>query len=157
MSRSTSHKRRRIVRATSRPGIPRSLHLLACEYRAIRRIAYNFNWGITNRYLMSVILKRIFMFKCTLPMLRLTTTFTLLALPIVFTKLLCFNQRERPPSSLLSPSIEALVLSSFPVAWFFGFLYYTEVPSVLTVAATIVFATQGRHSLAALVRRVLRA
>ncbi|KAJ8703038.1 glucosyltransferase [Pleurotus ostreatus] len=101
-------------------------------------------------YLMSVVLKRIFMFKCTLPMLRLTTTFTLLALPIMLTKLLCFHQRERPPSSLLSPSIEALVLSSFPVAWFFGFLYYTEVPSVLTVTAMIVFAAQGKHSLAAL-------
>ncbi|KAF9498104.1 glucosyltransferase [Pleurotus eryngii] len=101
-------------------------------------------------YLMSVILKRIFMFKCTLPMLRLTTTFTLLALPIMLTKLLCFHQRERLPSSLLSPSVEALVLSSFPVTWFFGFLYYTEVPSVLTVTAMIVFATQGKHSLAAL-------
>ncbi|KAL0950710.1 hypothetical protein HGRIS_007486 [Hohenbuehelia grisea] len=101
-------------------------------------------------YIMSVLLKRIFMFKCTLPMLRLTTSLSLLALPIVLTRLLCFHQRERPPSSFLAPTIGALVLSAFPVAWFFGFLYYTEVPSLLFVAATVIAATEQRHWLAAL-------
>ncbi|KAG5648241.1 hypothetical protein DXG03_006199 [Asterophora parasitica] len=99
---------------------------------------------------MSLLLKRVFMFKCTLPMLRLTTTLALLSLPPVLTHLLCFHKRIRPPLSILSPSIEALVLSAFPIAWFFGFFYYTEAPSLVFVAWTVVAASQDRHWLAAL-------
>ncbi|KAF5377620.1 hypothetical protein D9615_005107 [Tricholomella constricta] len=101
-------------------------------------------------YVMSVLLKRVFMFKCTLPMLRLTTMLALLSLPPVLTRLLCFHKRIRPPLSLLSPSIEALILSAFPIAWFFGFLYYTEAPSLIFVVWTVVAASQDRHWLAAL-------
>lgn len=90
------------------------------------------------------------MFKCTLPMLRLTTVLALLSLPPVLTKLLCYHKRMRPPASL-SPTIESLVLSSFPIAWFFGFLYYTEAPSLVFVVLTVVAASQDRHWLAALV------
>lgn len=46
---------------------------------------------------------------------------------------------------------EAVVLSAFPIAWFFGFLYYTEVPSLVSVVWTVVAASQDRHWLAALV------
>jgi alpha-1,2-glucosyltransferase len=92
------------------------------------------------------------MFKCNLSMLRLTPMFTLLMLPIVLTRLICFHKRERPPPSLITPLPEAVVLSAFPVAWFFGFLYYTEVPSLLFVVLTVVAATQHQHWLAALVR-----
>jgi len=90
------------------------------------------------------------MFKCNLALLRLTTTLTLFALPPVLTRLLAFHQRRRPPS-ILAPSIEALVLSTFPIAWFFGFLYYTEVPSLVSVLCTVVIATQNKHWLAGLV------
>jgi hypothetical protein len=51
----------------------------------------------------------------------------------------------------LAPSFEALVLSTFPIAWFFGFLYYTEVPSLVSVLCTVVAATQNKQWLAGLV------
>ncbi|KAI0757334.1 glucosyltransferase [Daedaleopsis nitida] len=101
-------------------------------------------------YVLSLILKKIFMFKCNLSMLRLTPMLSLLALPIVLTPLLCSHKRERPPPSLTTPLLEAVILASFPLAWFFGFLYYTEVPSLVSVVSTVVFASQGRHWLAAL-------
>jgi alpha-1,2-glucosyltransferase len=106
---------------------------------------------LCSRYIISVLLKRVFLFKCTLPLLRLTPLLALLALPPVLTRLLCFHRRERP-SPILSPLSEAVVLSAFPIAWFFGFLYYTELPSVLAVAGTVVAASRGRHWLAGLVR-----
>jgi len=105
----------------------------------------------SRRYLLSVLLHRVFMFKCNLALLRLTTTLTLLGLPLVLTRLLGFHQRGRPPP-ILAPSIEALVLSTFPIAWFFGFLYYTEVPSLVSVLCTVVAAIQNKHWLAGLVR-----
>ncbi|TEB35126.1 glucosyltransferase [Coprinellus micaceus] len=100
-------------------------------------------------YLMSLLIKKLFLFKCNVSMLRLTTTLTLLWLPLAVSALLHYHKRERL-RSLWSPSIEAVVLSSFPIAWFFGFLYYTEVPSLLTVVATVVAASQGKHWPAAL-------
>lgn len=107
---------------------------------------------IVRSYVLSVILKRIFMLKCNLAMLRLTPLFTLVTLPIALTRLLCFHKRERPPTSLFAPIPEAVVLSTFPIAWFFGFLYYTEVPSLVSIVLTVVAATQNKHWLAALVR-----
>ena len=104
------------------------------------------------RYLVSLILKRVFLVKCTLPMLRLTSTLSLLALPIILTRLTSLHHRQRPPSYLLAPTPDAIVLSLFPIAWFFGFLYYTEVASVVSVVGTIVAASQGDHWLAGLVR-----
>jgi alpha-1,2-glucosyltransferase len=92
------------------------------------------------------------MFKCTLPMLRLTTTLSLLGLPIILTRLVCYHQRQRPPSSFVAPSPEAVVLSAFPLAWFYGFFYYTEVPSLVFVVWTVAAASQGNHWLAGLVR-----
>lgn len=43
------------------------------------------------------------------------------------------------------------MLSLFPIAWFFGFLYYTEVPSLVFVVWTVVEASEDRHWVAALV------
>ena len=101
--------------------------------------------------MLSVILKRVITFKCNLPVLRLTPLLTLLALPFVLTRLLCYHKRLRPPASLFTPTAESVVLSAFPVAWFFGFLYYTDVPSVLFVISSITAATESRHWTAALV------
>ena len=84
-------------------------------------------------------------------MLRLTPALTLMALPLVLTRLISYQKRERPPSSILDPIPEALVLSAFPIAWFFGFLYYTEVPSLLFVVLTVVAASENKHWRAALV------
>jgi alpha-1,2-glucosyltransferase len=66
--------------------------------------------------------------------------------------MLRYHQRIRPPPSLLTPTLDAVVLSTFPIAWFFGFLYYTDVPSLLSVVITIVAASQGRHWTASMVR-----
>jgi alpha-1,2-glucosyltransferase len=100
---------------------------------------------------MSLMLKRVFLFKCNIPMLRLTTLMSLLVLPIALTRLVCYHKRERPPTSIMTPALEATVLAAFPIAWFFGFLYYTDVPSLLFVVASISAATEDRHWLAALV------
>ncbi|KAH7883874.1 glucosyltransferase [Phlebopus sp. FC_14] len=104
-------------------------------------------------YVLSVLFHRIFMFRCNLALLRLTVTLTLLTLPLLLTHLLAFHQRRRPPS-LPTPSAEALVLSTFPIAWFYGFIYYTEVPSLVSVLSTIILSTQNRHWTAAVVGSV---
>lgn len=106
--------------------------------------------------MISVLLKRMFLVKCNLAMLRLTPTLTLMVLPLALTRLISYHKRELPPSSILAPLGEALVLAAFPVSFFFGFLYYTEVPSLLFVVLTVVAASQNNHWLAALVRRVDR-
>lgn len=86
-------------------------------------------------------------------MLRLTPLLALLLLPHVLSRLLAFHKRERMPAgSLVPPTADAVVITMFPVLWFFGFLYYTETPSVLLVVATVVAATEGKHWLAGLVR-----
>ncbi|KAJ7823566.1 glucosyltransferase [Mycena olivaceomarginata] len=101
-------------------------------------------------YMLSLLLKKMFMLKCNVPMLRLTTMLPLLALPPVLTRLMCFHQRDRPSARILAPNLDAIVLSGFPIAWFFGFLYYTEVPSLLFVVGTVVAAMQNKHWFAAL-------
>jgi len=82
-------------------------------------------------------------------MLRLTVTLSLLALPVAMTRLLCFHQRLRPPAFIAS--VHSVVIAQFPIAWFFGFLYYTDVPSLLLVVAAFAAATEGAHWTAALV------
>lgn len=106
---------------------------------------------IWNRYLLSIGLNRIFMLKCNLAMLRLTPLLTLLALPLLLSHLRAFHIRVRAPRSLLATSLEDVVLSTFPIAWFFGFLYYTDIPSLAFVLATVVAATRGQNNLAGLV------
>ncbi len=88
-------------------------------------------------------------------MLRLTPMLALSALPVVLTRLLCYHKRERPPPSLLTPIPEAGRLSAFPRAGGFGFLYYTEVPSLVFVVWSVVAANDHQHWLAALVCLVL--
>jgi alpha-1,2-glucosyltransferase len=84
-------------------------------------------------------------------MLRLTTTLFLLALPLFLTRLMSYHQRSRPPTSIFNPNLDAVVVSAFPIAWFFGFLYYTEVPSLVFVVATVAAAVEGKHWQAGLV------
>src|SRR6266576_2629092 len=97
---------------------------------------------------MTLLFQRVFVFKCITPVLRFTVLLSLLALPIPLTRLLCFYKRVRPPDSLLSPLPEALVLSAFPIAWFFGFLYYTDVPSLVSVISTVVAASDAPRKVA---------
>ncbi|KLO20504.1 glucosyltransferase [Schizopora paradoxa] len=101
-------------------------------------------------YLLSQVTYRLFVFKCNLSVLRLTPLLCLLALPLAITRLVAYHKRERPPRDILSPSADSVVLALFPIAWFFGFMYYTDVPSLLFVVATVVAALQERHALSAL-------
>ena len=55
---------------------------------------------------------------------------------------------------MFTPTLDSVVLSAFPIGWFFGFLYYTDVPSLLSVVITVVAASQGRHWAASMVRNV---
>lgn len=153
MNPSISRRHRPIVEASLQHGIQRSPPLLDCEifHTFILHTKILTRSLLHPSYLLSLVLKRLFLFNCNVPMLRLTTLLSLLSLPIALTRLLCYHKRERPGHSILSPSLEAIVLSAFPIAWFFGFLYYTEVPSVLFVVWTVVAASQGSHWIAALV------
>ncbi|QRV91531.1 alpha-1,2-glucosyltransferase [Ceratobasidium sp. AG-Ba] len=82
-------------------------------------------------YVLSVLLKKVFLFKCTVPILPL-------------------YRSDRPPRTLLQPTLESIVISAFPLAWFFSFLYYTELGSVVFVLGTVLAAGRGAHLLAAL-------
>jgi DIE2/ALG10 family len=156
MNLSISRRRKLIVEGSFQHGTQRSRHLLDCE-----RFRTSFITGLLTRlllhpsYLLSLVLKRLFLFNCNVSMLRLTTLLSLLSLPIALTRLLCYHKRERSAHPILSPSLEAIVLSAFPIAWFFGFLYYTEVPSVLFVVWTVVAASQDNHWIAALVSTMI--
>ncbi|EJD55635.1 glucosyltransferase, partial [Auricularia subglabra TFB-10046 SS5] len=101
-------------------------------------------------YVLSVLLNKLFMMKCTLPMLRLTPLLSSMALPSLLTLLLASARRERTLNAATHPTFESVVVSAVPIAWFFGFLYYTEVPSLALVLACVVSAAKGRHALAAL-------
>lgn len=150
-NRSMSRKHKLIAVESSRHGTLKLLPHLDCEFLETIPMNPAYNSMKYIRYIMSLLFKRVFMFKCTLPMLRLTTVLVLMSLPLILTHLLCFHKRIRPPTSILAPTVEALILGAFPIAWFFGFLYYTEVPSLMFVIWTVVAAADDRHWLAALV------
>ncbi|QRW19387.1 alpha-1,2-glucosyltransferase [Rhizoctonia solani] len=101
-------------------------------------------------YVLSVILKRIFLFKCTVPVLRMNSLLLNLMLPPLISHCLALYRSDRPPRSLLQPSIESITISAFPIAWFFSFLYYTELGSVFFVLATMLTAGRGAHGWASL-------
>ncbi|KAF8679668.1 DIE2/ALG10 family [Rhizoctonia solani] len=101
-------------------------------------------------YVLSVILKRIFLFKCTVPVLRMNNLLLNLMLPPLISHCLALYRSDRPPRSLLQPSIESITISAFPIAWFFSFLYYTELGSVFFVLATMLTAGRGAHGWASL-------
>ena len=67
------------------------------------------------------------------------------------TLFLAYQKRVHPPS-ILSPSPLAVILALHPRVFFYGFLYYTDVPSLLSVVTTIILAQEEKHWLAALVR-----
>lgn len=150
MNHFTSPRSRHTATGTGPTGIRKSRRPLGCENVNFNLLAHtNF---VALSYVLTILLKNIFVFKCRLPTLRLAPLLTLLLLPLATTRLLRYHQRMRPPPSLLTPTLDAVVLSTFPIAWFFGFLYYTDVPSLLTVVITIVAASQGRHWTASMVR-----
>jgi len=101
-------------------------------------------------YIYSVGIQRLTGLACSVSFLRMTCTLLLLTVPTVLTRLLSTNSRRPCPRSLLSPTLEATVIASFPILWFFSFLYYTEVPSLVLIVSLSFYAQQGKHVTAAL-------
>ncbi|KAF8342782.1 glucosyltransferase [Cantharellus anzutake] len=101
-------------------------------------------------YLLSVILKKIFLFKCTIGTLRLTNILLLSFFPPLISSLQAKLRRIDAPQSWLEPTLESIVISAFPITWFFAFLYYTETGSVFFVLACLLAALHQKHWLAAL-------
>lgn len=91
------------------------------------------------------------MFKCRLPLLRLTPALHLLALPALLSSLVAYHQRLPQPRDITAPSISAVTLAAFPPLWFFGFLYYTDVPGIAFVLGSFVAQANDSNWLAALV------
>ena len=91
------------------------------------------------------------MFKCRLPLLRLIPALHLLALPALLSSLVAYHQRLPQPRDVSSPSIAAVALAAFPPLWFFGFLYYTDVPGIAFVLGSFVAQANDSNWLAALV------
>ncbi|KAF8609686.1 glucosyltransferase [Ceratobasidium sp. AG-I] len=101
-------------------------------------------------YVLSVLLKKVFLFKCTIPVLRMNNLLLNLLLPPLISHCLALYRSDRPPRTLLQPTLESIAISAFPIAWFFSFLYYTELGSVFFVLATVLAAGRGAHILAAI-------
>lgn len=92
------------------------------------------------------------MFKCRLPLLRLVPALHLLGLPPLLFALEAYHQREPSPFDVVtSPSISAVTLAAFPPLWFFGFLFYTDVPGVMFVLMSFVKQSGGHKWYAAIV------
>lgn len=150
MSRSMSHKHKHIAEVNGITGILNLQLRQACEYVSFHSRVPPLN--AKESYVLSVILKKIFLFKCTIPILRMNNLLLNLLLPPLISYCLALYRSDRPPRSLIEPTIESIVISAFPIAWFFSFLYYTELGSLIFVLATILAAGRGAHWLAALVR-----
>lgn len=92
------------------------------------------------------------MFKCRLPLLRLVPALHLMALPILMSILEAYHKRLPPPSDLTEPSLFSITTAMFPLLWFFGHLFYTDVPSLFFVLASFVAQTRDAPWTAAFVR-----
>ncbi|KZO94960.1 glycosyltransferase family 59 protein [Calocera viscosa TUFC12733] len=112
-------------------------------------------------YLLSLLLSKLFAMKCTLPLLRFHYTLLSLLLPPLLSHLLPLLKpppRDEPPRTVmatLSPGWETMVLGAMPVAWFVGFLYYTDLGAVVCALRAVVAARRGKSGWAALLRAVV--
>jgi len=104
------------------------------------------------RYIEASILRYIFVFKCRLPLLRLIPALHLMALPIIISILEAYHKRLHPPSDLTEPSLFSVTTAMFPPLWFFGHLFYTDVPSLFFVLTSFVAQTRDAPWTAAFVR-----
>ncbi|KAJ1650320.1 glucosyltransferase [Dispira simplex] len=85
--------------------------------------------------------------RCSLEMLRYTNWVQLVALYVVTQSIL---SQRRPGLSRSRLAIEAIVVCLFPVLYFSGLLYYTDVGSTLFIALGYAWAQSRYHWLAAL-------
>ncbi|KAG8826024.1 glucosyltransferase [Serendipita sp. 401] len=101
-------------------------------------------------YMSAVIIRKIFMFKCRLPLLRLVPALHLLSLPLSLHALELYHQRLPSSQDILTTPLSSVVLASFPPLWFFGFLFYTDVPGIAFVLAAFVMQANGSNWMTAL-------
>lgn len=143
------HKLKRIAKAAGMSGIQKLQHHQACKQNWHLTVSLNFT--LLSRYLESVLLRGLFVFKCRLPLLRLVPMLHLLAFPPLLASLEAYHQRMYQPRDLLSPSISSIAISLFPLAWFFGFLYYTDIPGAAFILGAFYAQVNESSWLAALV------
>jgi len=160
-------KRKRTAKDVGPTGIQRSLLHLDCT-RSFFVISESQDNNIKNfrRYIPSAIAQRTFPSWdfCSTTSLRTTNAALLFALPfLIFRILTHFRTAPYPPRvpnggikvRFLVPEdglmIEAVVIACFPLAYFSGFLYYTDLASVCAVLACYDLSLQGRHYLAGFV------
>ena len=73
---------------------------------------------------------------CSVPALRAVNAFLVAVLPLLLADLLAaIRHGSHTPSTHAREQVfkEALAVSTFPLVYFFGFLYYTDVASVVMV------------------------
>lgn len=121
-----------------------------------------------NRYLPVAIGHHIFprSIVCTTTALRLSNALLLFLLPFIIFRILShFRSLPYPPRTeagaklkvrFLIPDegvmIEAIVISCFPIAYFSGFMFYTDLASLCSVLLCYDCGLRGHHVLAGLVR-----
>lgn len=96
---------------------------------------------------------------CTPSFLRSTNLlFTTILIPAIISSILHSHTTAtgtRPFSrDVVTPSASALVVSSFPLIFFFGNLYYTDVASLAGVLGAYALALHHRHRAASVVSAV---
>ncbi len=103
--------------------------------------------SLTNRrYLLSAIPLMTVHIPCTPPLLRGTNLiFSTLLIPAIISSVSALQRRRPFWRHFLIPSAKALVISTFPLIFFFGNLYYTEVASLAGVLGCYALALQGRY------------
>jgi hypothetical protein len=86
----------------------------------------------------------------SIPQLRYTSLMALLILPWLLS---LYKQESSRAASSRSDSLtlETHIMTLLPPLWFFGFLYYTDVPSTVIVMACLLAAKKQRHLIASLV------
>ncbi|PLW08542.1 hypothetical protein PCANC_14000 [Puccinia coronata f. sp. avenae] len=101
-------------------------------------------------------------FPCSTNYLRWTNAALLCALPLLISRILShFRTTPYPPRPGVKPRVrflipedeiilEAIIISCFPITYFSGFLFYTDLGSLFAVIASYDQSLAGRHVLAAL-------
>ncbi|KAG8981857.1 glucosyltransferase [Tulasnella sp. JGI-2019a] len=114
-------------------------------------------------YILSVAQNYILRLTCNVPNLRLTNFLFLQITPLVIALLLrstrtlnhtpgrSSNISQDSRGSSLAFDTLGFTLAAFPVLWFFGFLYYTDVGSAVGIVATVLLAREGKHWWAAMI------
>jgi hypothetical protein len=109
----------------------------------------------SNRYIPSALLARYLTpFAASVSGLRAVNAILLLYLPHLIADLLDLS-RTRTSLRQVGHLREALCISTFPLVYFFGFLYYTDVASLVLVLLAYRQALRKSYATSALVRKRL--